>query len=83
MAGHHTGVNSLPSAHDARVVVPSDTTVLPTTRFLYIGTTGDVTVRMALGTDITFKSVPVGILRVQVDKVYSTSTTATNILALY
>jgi hypothetical protein len=38
---------------------------------------------MAGGTSVTFSAVPVGVLHIQVDMVKSTSTTATNILALY
>lgn len=71
------------AAYDARAVIPSDTTVLQTTRSLYIGGAGDITVRMALGSQVTFVAVAAGVLPVQVDKVLSTGTTATNILALY
>lgn len=71
------------TAFDAVAVVKSDATVFPKTRALYIGVTGDVAVRMAGGTSVTFKAVPVGILQVQVDMVKSTSTTATDMLALY
>jgi hypothetical protein len=70
----------------AVAVTPHDTTVIPTgvTRALYIGVSGDVNVLMADGgTAVTFKSVPIGILPVRVQRVNSTSTTATNILALY
>ncbi|MEB3214043.1 MAG: hypothetical protein VKL39_22030 [Leptolyngbyaceae bacterium] len=61
----------------------NDDTVIPVTRAIYIGTTGDVAVRMADGQTITFKTVPVGILPVQVDKVLSTGTTAAEMIALY
>jgi hypothetical protein len=70
-------------AHGAVAVVESDATLLPVTRALYIGVTGDVVVTMADGqTPITFKSVAVGILPVQVTQVL-VATTATDILALY
>lgn len=68
---------------DAIAVTKSDSTVLPITRALYIGVSGDVQVTTAKGTTALFKGVPVGILPVQVSKVQSTNTTATNILALY
>ena len=69
---------------DARAVTASDSTVLPPTRALYIGTTGNVAVTMASGqTPVVFTAVPVGVLSVQVTKVLSTSTTASNIVALY
>jgi hypothetical protein len=70
-------------AFDAVAVTKSDATIIPKTRALYIGVTGDVNVRMAGGSTAVFKAVPVGTLQVQVDQVLSTSTTATNILALY
>ena len=71
------------SAYDAKAVTPSDSTDLRPTRALYVGGEGDIQVEMALGSVVTFSAVPVGILPIQVVKVYSTSTTATNILALY
>ncbi len=50
---------------------------------LYIGTTGDVTVNaIGGGTNITFSSVPVGFFPVLVTRVYSSGTTASNIVAV-
>lgn len=71
------------SAYAAVAVTKSDATVIPTTRALYIGVTGDVVVTMAHGqTPITFKAVPVGVLPIQVTQVLN-ATAATDILALY
>jgi hypothetical protein len=72
-------------ASGARAVTTSDSTMLPngTCRGLYIGVTGDVTVLTADGDTATFKAVPVGPLHIQCQRVNSTATTATNILALY
>ncbi len=70
----------------AVAVTPHDSTMIPTgvTRALYIGVSGDVTVLMADGgTAVLFKNAPTGILPVRVQRVNSTATTATNILALY
>jgi len=64
-------------------VTPSNSTVLTPTRALYIGTTGDVSVLMMNDETILFKAVAVGILPVQVTKVFATNTTATNIVALW
>lgn len=55
---------------------------------LYIGVSGDVAVIMAgdplaAGTSVVFKAVPVGTLNLQVRRVMSTGTTATNIIGLY
>ena len=50
---------------------------------LYIGVSGDVTVRLKDDAgNVTFKSVPIGFLPVQVKLVLSTGTTATNIIGL-
>ena len=57
---------------------------------LWIGVTGDVAIVAAgdtsntnQGTAVTHKAVPVGIFPVQVRRVMSTNTTATNIVAWY
>lgn len=69
----------------ARAVTPSDTTDLSSQsiRYLYIGGNGNIRVTMLGGGDVTFVGVVAGsILRIQVTKVLSTLTTATNIVAL-
>lgn len=71
------------TSYDAVAVTASDATIIPTTRALYIGTTGNINVRMASGATALFSNVPVGVFPVQVDKVLSTSTTASNIVAMY
>lgn len=81
---------------DAAVVTKSDTTILTMTladtttvkqptRGLYVGGAGDVAVRMWYSQHVvTFASVPAGsILPITVDRVMSTNTTATNIVALF
>ena len=68
----------------AASVTPSDATVIPKTRAIWVGVSGNVAVRMAGdGTLVTFTGAPIGVLPVQVDKVLSTGTTATTMLALY
>lgn len=49
---------------------------------LYIGTTGDLVVVMAGGSQVTFQNVPVGVLPIQVLKVLSTGTSASDIVWL-
>jgi len=71
------------SAHGAVAVVASDSTEFPICRALYVGTGGDINVRTADSQTIVFKAVAAGIFPVQVDMVLSTSTTASNIIALY
>lgn len=72
-------------ARGAVAVTPSDATVLDTTRALYVGTGGNVAVYMAgKTTSVVFPNVQDGsILPIRVDRVLSTSTTASNIVALY
>jgi hypothetical protein len=70
---------------NAATVTPSDSADITfSSRALYIGVTGDVTVNMAgNGSSILFKSVPVGILPIRVSRVLATGTTATNIVAVW
>lgn len=79
----YRSANATVSAHGAVAVTPSDVTILETTRALYVGGTGNINVTMADGQTVLFTAVPVGIFPVQVSQVLSTSTTATNIVALY
>ena len=82
--GAYRDADATVSAKSAVAVTKSDSTVLATTRALYIGVTGNVAVVMAEDSSaVTFIAVPVGILPVQVTKVMSTNTTASSILALY
>jgi len=69
----------------AAVVTPNDSVDLPRfpARALYIGVTGNLVVDTAEGQTITFTAVPVGIFPVSVRRVRATSTTASNIVALY
>ena len=83
MSGAYRTADATASAHGAVLVTPSDVTVLPVCRGMYIGGTGDLNVRMADGQTVLFTAVPVGIFPIQVDQVLSTSTTATLIIMLY
>ncbi len=72
-------------ARNADTISPDDATDIAfTTRSLYIGGSGDVAVRMAGETStVIFRSVPTGVLPVRVDRVLTTGTTATDIVALW
>lgn len=72
-------------ANDGLPVTKSDSTDLSqVSRALYIGGTGDVTVIMRTGTQLTFSAVPSGaLLPISVKRVMSTGTTATNIIAIW
>ena len=50
---------------------------------LYIGGAGDLKVDTIAGSTVTLKAVPVGFFPVQVKKIYSTGTVATDIIALW
>ena len=80
-------------AYRAASVTPSDTTEIPTVGggdgvnngcVLYVGVTGDVKVKTVAGNDVVFTGVPAGsFMPIQVDQVFATGTTATNIVALW
>jgi len=84
MAGSYRTADATVGAHSAQAVVPSDSTVLPTTRALYVGATGNVVATMSDDQNVvTFVGVPAGsILPIQVTKVMA-ATTATSIVALW
>jgi hypothetical protein len=69
---------------DFAAATKSDTADLPfRCRALYIGVTGDVAVLAADNvTSVVFKAVPVGVLQVRTNRLMSTGTTATNVVAL-
>lgn len=70
----------------ATAVTKSDSTIVGPTRAIYVGGTGDVAVIMwgdNTATAVVFKAVPVGtFLPINVQKVMSTNTTATQMVAL-
>ena len=72
-------------AEDAGAVTPSDSTNLTSiARSLYVGTAGNVTLLTVGQNVVTFSNVQSGsILPVRTIRVNATSTTATNIVALY
>jgi len=73
-------------ASDGAAVTPNDSTDLSYTSKLYIGGTGNLRVTLrdqADGDSVTLSAVPVGFLPLLVKRVWATSTTATNIVALY
>ena len=85
MAAFHNA-DATVAAKRATAVTTSDATVIPVTRSLFVGTSGNLVVHMAdadAGVTTTFTNVPAGIFPVQVDMVYATGTTALNIVALY
>jgi hypothetical protein len=90
MAQHQYGMGDADApAMDAAAVVPSDTTLLVkdgmSPRALYIGGAGTIRVQMRgeSGT-VDFAGATAGsVLRLAVQRVFATGTTATNIVALF
>ena len=72
------------NARDAKTVTPNDATDLTSAAMaLYVGTGGNIQVTTVGGTTLTFTNVQGGsYLNVQVKRVWSTSTTASGIIAL-
>lgn len=69
---------------DAVAVTPSDTVNLTNPSVIYVGTTGNVKVTTAQGSDVTFIGVPSGaVIPVQVIRVWDTGTSASNMVAIY
>ena len=76
-------LDAITPAGAAAAITPHDTTHFAPTRGLYVGTGGDVKVTMLDGTAITFTAMTAGIVHpLQVVMVFSTGTTASNIVAL-
>lgn len=71
------------SAFNATAITKSDTTVIPTTRGVWVGGAGNLAVVMNGGNTVTFTGVPAGTLMpIQVIQVLA-ATTATNMTAMY
>lgn len=67
---------------NAATVTPSDTEDLAfASRQLYIGTAGNLKVTLVGGQTVVYNNVPVGDFPRRVTRVWSTSTTASNIIA--
>lgn len=83
MAAKATGDYTYPAKNWA-AVSPSDTANMTVTRGLWVGVGGDVVAVDVDGTACTFKNVPSGTLMpIRAVRVNLTSTTATDIVALY
>lgn len=69
---------------DAAAVVTSDTVNFPTASIVFVGGGGTVRVLTAQGSDVTFPGVLSGaVLPVQVLRVFSSTTTATNMVRIF
>ena len=78
-AGAMSGPYSLGAA-----ITKSDTNELANySSAIYVGVSGDVKVTTIGGSVLVFKAAPVGLLQVRAKLVWSTGTTATDMVALY
>lgn len=86
------GVLNYVQSGRAAAVTPSNTVNIPSVSggtndegcILYIGALGNVRVLTIGGDDVVFKAIPAGTtLQVRVHRVFSTGTTATDIVALW
>lgn len=82
-AGAYKVADATVSAAGAVAVTVSDANDIHCTRALYVGVSGNIKVTMVRGEAVTFLNVPVGIFPVQVTRVWSAGTTATDMFALY
>lgn len=80
---HSSGLDS--PASRAFAIVPSDSTDLTTsTRGIYVGVSGDVSLITTGGDTVTLVGVPAGvILPIRASRVRATATTATSLVGLY
>lgn len=71
-------------ATGAFAITPDDNTDLAeTTRAIYVGTTGDLDLRMLDGQDVVFTDIPAGmLLPVRATRVKASGTTANDIIGL-
>lgn len=68
----------------AKNVTPSDSTMLPATKAIYVSVSGDLAVEMLDGTAVTFTGIAASVFHpIGVRKVLATGTTATGIIAGY
>jgi len=72
-------------AEGAADITPNDSADLSiTTRGIYVGASGDLKVDTAGGDTVTFVDIAAGVIHpIRVQRVYSTGTTATDIIGVY
>ena len=77
-------IDNITPSGQADAITPHDSTRFAPTRGLYCGVSGDVKVIMLHGTTVTFTGLAAGVVHpISCVLVYSTDTTATNIVGLW
>lgn len=75
---------SSPASHAAEVTPDNDNELDYITRGVYVGTTGNLRVKMAGGETVTIPTIPAGTtLAIRVIQIYATLTTASGIVAFW
>ena len=70
--------------YNAAPITPDDGADLPiSSRALYVGTAGDVTVTFVGGGTVTLKNAPAGILPIRARRVHATGTSAGDLVAVW
>ena len=85
LPSNYPASSSSQPAGNALAVTPADSDMTEISRAVYVGSNGNLTVKMAGSENIvTFTSVPAGsLLPIRVIQIRSTATTSINIVALY
>lgn len=84
MATHYQYADATVSAHAAKAVTLNDSTVIPVTRAVFVGTGGHLKVTMVSGDVVTFKNIPSGtVLPIQITSAWAAVTSAADVVALY
>ncbi len=79
----NTTADQTVSAYNAVALTESDSVDIPTTRGVWVGGAGDLSVKMNGGNTVTFSAVPAGtLLPIQIIQ-FRTASTATLVLGLY
>lgn len=78
-------MDSTSSAKGVTAITKSDSAFLSTpVRGIYVGTSGDVCVMALSGEVVTFKNLAAGMIHpIAAQKIFSTGTTATDIVGIY
>lgn len=80
----HARTLTSPPEHAGAIVPDDGGTLGHAARAVYVGTAGDLAVRMLGGAEVTLASVPAGaLLPIRVDRVRATGTTAGQILGFW
>ncbi|MDX3928210.1 MAG: hypothetical protein QHC90_20695 [Shinella sp.] len=82
-SSHHTALDA-PASHAFAIVPDNDAELAVTTRALYVGTGGDVTLVTVSGETVTFVNIaPGSVLPLRTARILENGTTAADLVGLY